>query len=200
MIKQNCPRCKTIVELNEKEFEPDEHVVRHCPLCDERIVFVIPPKDKRVEEENDALKKELEALKQQISGLKDDLTQQTQINDRLNMGMDNNRMPRTNRPPQPMGNRPPQNNMRNRPRPTSPAPDNHLVAAIMVTIFCCLPLGIPAILNAAKVDKLWAQGDIMGAENAAEDAKKYVKLSVICGIIAIALYFILLFISMLAEM
>ena len=37
-------------------------------------------------------------------------------------------------------------------------PDNYLVWAILSTVFCCLPLGIVAIVKASKVDALWAQG------------------------------------------
>src|SRR6478752_9603334 len=39
----------------------------------------------------------------------------------------------------------------------------YLWQSIVVTFFCCLPLGIPAIVYAAKVDGLKASGDIQGA-------------------------------------
>lgn len=192
MIKQTCPQCKTLVEINEKEFTPGENVVRHCPLCDERIVFVIPQKDTSIEEENDALKKELEALKQQINGLKEDLSQ-AQNSDSVASESDYTWTDTPQRPvvpPQRMNNTYLQNNRENGQRPTAPAPNNHLVPAILVTLFCCWPLGIPAILNASKVDKLWSQGDQFGAEAAAEDAQKYIKYSLIGGIIIGVIYFI----------
>ena len=53
------------------------------------------------------------------------------------------------------------------------APDNHMIWAILCTLFCCLPLGIVSIINAAKVDSLYRTGDYEGAYKAAEDAKKY---------------------------
>lgn len=52
-------------------------------------------------------------------------------------------------------------------------PDNHMVWAILSTIFCCLPLGIVSIINAAKVDGLWRSGEYEAAEEAASNAKKY---------------------------
>ncbi|WP_035757703.1 CD225/dispanin family protein [Hugenholtzia roseola] len=54
-----------------------------------------------------------------------------------------------------------------------PKPDNNLVWAIVCTVACCLPLGIVAIIESTKVDKLYAQGDYSGAEQAAANAKKY---------------------------
>ena len=40
---------------------------------------------------------------------------------------------------------------------------NYLVQAILVTVFCCLPFGIPAIVFAAQVNSKVAAGDIHGA-------------------------------------
>ena len=37
-----------------------------------------------------------------------------------------------------------------------PQPNNYLVWAILVTIFCCLPFGIVAIIKANKVNTLYA--------------------------------------------
>ena len=50
---------------------------------------------------------------------------------------------------------------------------NYLWQSIVVTIFCCWPLGIPAIVYAAKVDGLKARGDIQGAMAASASAKKW---------------------------
>lgn len=52
-------------------------------------------------------------------------------------------------------------------------PDNNLVWAILCTVLCCLPLGIVSIIKATKVKELWAMGDTIGAQKAADDAKKY---------------------------
>lgn len=43
--------------------------------------------------------------------------------------------------------------------PVSPPPQNNLVLAILATVLCCLPGGIYAIIQANKVNTLWAQGD-----------------------------------------
>ena len=50
---------------------------------------------------------------------------------------------------------------------------NYLVQSILVTLCCCLPFGIVAIVSAAKVNGLLASGDYEGAVKASEDAKKW---------------------------
>lgn len=47
---------------------------------------------------------------------------------------------------------------------------NHLVGAILATIFCCWPFGIPAIVFAARVNGLLARGDLAGATDASKKA------------------------------
>lgn len=56
---------------------------------------------------------------------------------------------------------------------TPAPPDNNLVWAILCTIFCCIPLGIVAIIKSTKVKELWALGDYEGAKKASKDALKY---------------------------
>lgn len=68
-------------------------------------------------------------------------------------------------------------------------PDNNMLWAILSTLFCCLPLGIVAIINAAKVDGLYRSGDYSGAHEAADNAKKYAQYGLIIGIIWIVIYF-----------
>lgn len=55
----------------------------------------------------------------------------------------------------------------------TPPPPNYLVWAILVTIFCCLPLGIPAIVFAAQVSSRWQAGDVAGAHDASTKAKTF---------------------------
>lgn len=69
-------------------------------------------------------------------------------------------------------------------------PNNQLVPAILATIFCCLPLGVVAIVKASSVNGKWASGDHAGAYADAEEAKKWVKWSVIAGIIYVVLVLI----------
>ncbi len=63
---------------------------------------------------------------------------------------------------------------------SSPQPHvtNYLWQSIVVTLLCCLPFGIVAIVFAAKVDGLVAAGDIAGAQAASKTAKLWVNLSV----------------------
>ena len=54
---------------------------------------------------------------------------------------------------------------------------NHMVWAILATLFCCLPTGIVSIIQAAKVNGLVAAGDIAGAQAASASAKKWAIIS-----------------------
>ena len=71
-------------------------------------------------------------------------------------------------------------------------PDNNMLWSILSTLFCCLPLGIVAIINAAKVDGLYRSGDYSGAQEAADNAKKYAQYGLVIGIIWIVIYFFIL--------
>lgn len=66
-------------------------------------------------------------------------------------------------------------------------PNNQLVPAILATLFCCLPLGVVAIVKASSVNGKWSSGDHAGAYADAEEAKKWVKWSVIAGVIYLVL-------------
>ena len=68
------------------------------------------------------------------------------------------------------------------------APDNNLVWAILSTLLCCWPFGIPAIVNAAKVDKYWIAGHHEEAIYAANEAKRWAKISAIAAVVFWALY------------
>jgi len=50
---------------------------------------------------------------------------------------------------------------------------NYLVQAILVTIFCCLPLGIVSIVFAAQVNGKLAAGDYYGAADSSNRAKMW---------------------------
>jgi uncharacterized membrane protein len=60
-------------------------------------------------------------------------------------------------------------------------PNNNLVWAILVTVFCCLPLGIVSIVKATQVSGLWAQGQYAEAQTAADDARKWAMWGAIIG-------------------
>lgn len=59
-------------------------------------------------------------------------------------------------------------------------PPNYLVWAILATIFCCWPLGIPAIVFACQVNSKHESGDFSGAHDASKKAKMFSLLST-CG-------------------
>ncbi len=62
---------------------------------------------------------------------------------------------------------------------------NHLVKAILATCFCCLPLGIVAIVFAAQVNGKLDIGDYAGATNASGQANMYGNISIGLGILPI---------------
>src|SRR6185312_10619356 len=70
-------------------------------------------------------------------------------------------------------------------------PSNHLVWAILTTLFCCLPLGIVSIVKSAQVSGLWASGRYAEAQQAADSAKKWAMWSAILGVIGIVIYIII---------
>lgn len=75
---------------------------------------------------------------------------------------------------------------------------NHLVWAILSTLFCCLPLGIVSIVYASQVDGKRAAGDIAGAREASGKAKFWAMLS--AGLMLIPLVLYLLFILVLGGL
>lgn len=77
-------------------------------------------------------------------------------------------------------------------QPPAQAPNNYLVWSILATVFCCLPLGIVAIVKSSQVSGLWAQGQYAEAQASAESAKKWVKWSVILWVIGVVVYGIVL--------
>lgn len=66
---------------------------------------------------------------------------------------------------------------------TNVCPKTWLAESILVTIFCCLPFGIAGIINASKVSSLYAQEKYAEAEMRSANAKKWVKIAFIIGII-----------------
>jgi hypothetical protein len=54
---------------------------------------------------------------------------------------------------------------------------NYLVFAILATVLCCLPAGIPAIVYAAQVNGKLQAGDIAGAQAASNNAKMWCWIS-----------------------
>lgn len=78
------------------------------------------------------------------------------------------------------------------PPPTdSPASvPNYLVPAI-ISVFCCSPLGIVAIIFAAQVNGKVASGDIAGAVDASKKAKLFSFISIGIGLALGVVYMLL---------
>ena len=78
--------------------------------------------------------------------------------------------------------------------PGGTPPPNHLVWAILTTLFCCLPLGIASIVFAAQVNSKYAAGDLAGAQDSSEKARKFAIWAAIAGVVLAVLYIILVLI------
>lgn len=68
---------------------------------------------------------------------------------------------------------------------------NYLVLAI-ISLFCCLPLGVVAIIFAAQVNGKVAAGDTAGALEASRKAKMFSYISIGLGLAGILCYVLLL--------
>ncbi len=77
-------------------------------------------------------------------------------------------------------------------------PKNWLVEAILVTLFCCQPLGIVGIIFAAQVNSLVAEGKIEEAQRKSDDAGKWVKWGFGLGLTFIVLYFLFIMLAVVA--
>lgn len=74
--------------------------------------------------------------------------------------------------------------------PQTPPPNipNYLVQAILVTLFCCLPFGIVAIVYAAQVNGKVTAGDYAGAMDSSQKAKTWCWVSFGLGLVVIVIY------------
>lgn len=76
------------------------------------------------------------------------------------------------------------------PPPSSGAPaavPNYIVPAI-ISLFCCLPLGIVGVIFAAQVNSKVAAGDTAGALDSAKKAKMFSFIAIGLGLLAIICY------------
>lgn len=74
-----------------------------------------------------------------------------------------------------------------------PPPDipNYLWQSIAVTFCCCLPLGIPAIVFASRVNAFVASGNYTAAEEASQKARNWSLAAFIAGLLVLIGYFCL---------
>ena len=68
---------------------------------------------------------------------------------------------------------------------------NYLVPAI-ISIFCCWPLAIAAIIFASQVNSKLAAGDVAGAEDASKKAKMFSFIAIGLGVLLILIYVIMM--------
>jgi hypothetical protein len=74
------------------------------------------------------------------------------------------------------------------PSPSPVSIPTYLAQAILCTLFCCWPLGIPAIVYAAQVNGKITRGDIEGAKTASKNAKTWCYAALGGGLLAAAVY------------
>jgi hypothetical protein len=74
-----------------------------------------------------------------------------------------------------------------------------MAKAILTAFFCCLPLGIVAIVFAASVNDKYYSGNLAGARDAARQADKWGNWSIWAGIAGVVLYGIILLIAAVAD-
>ena len=76
---------------------------------------------------------------------------------------------------------------------------NYLVQAILVTLCCCLPFGIVAIVYAAQVSSKVQAGDIQGALDASGKAKMWCWIGFACGLVINLIFFALQILGVFAS-
>ena len=68
---------------------------------------------------------------------------------------------------------------------------NYMVPAI-ISIFCCWPLAIAAIIFAVQVNNKVQAGDIAGAQEASKKAKMFSFIAIGIGVVLILIYVIMM--------
>ena len=74
---------------------------------------------------------------------------------------------------------------------TSATVPNYMVPAI-ISIFCCWPLAIPAIIFAAQVNNKAQAGDIAGAQDASKKAKMFSFIAIGLGVVLVLFYVVMM--------
>lgn len=77
---------------------------------------------------------------------------------------------------------------------------NYLVFAILTTVLCCLPAGIPAIVYAAQVNGKLQAGDVAGAKAASDNAKMWCWISFGLGLGVFVVYGILAMVGLIGSL
>lgn len=75
-------------------------------------------------------------------------------------------------------------------------PPTHLVLAIIVTIFCCLPFGILSIIYSTKVDSYWLAGNVNEAWAYSRKAWNWALVGLVLSVVWWIVYMIMFFLGM----
>ena len=75
---------------------------------------------------------------------------------------------------------------------------NYLVPAILATLFCCMPLGVVAIVFDAQVNGFAASGNIAAAQDASAKALKWCWLSFWLGLVPVVIWLFVVLIAAVA--
>lgn len=67
-------------------------------------------------------------------------------------------------------------------------PKTWMVESILVTLFCCLPIGIIGVVHASKVTTFYAMGNYEMARKSSARAARWTKISFFVGLVTIILY------------
>ena len=76
---------------------------------------------------------------------------------------------------------------------------NYLVQSILITLCCCMPFGVVAIIFAAQVSSKLAAGDVAGAMQASKNAKLWCWVGFGCGVFIALGYAIFMAITILSA-
>jgi Interferon-induced transmembrane protein len=77
------------------------------------------------------------------------------------------------------------------PPPYGQSIPNYLWQSIVVTLLCCLPFGVVAIVYATRVQGRQQMGDIQGALDASQKAKTWCIVSLVAGLVLDVIYLLL---------
>ena len=77
--------------------------------------------------------------------------------------------------------------------------ENYLIPAILVTVCCCVPLGIPAIVYAAQVSSKLQAGDLAGAQASSRNARTWCIVAFVAGAAGVVVYVLLALVGAIAQ-
>lgn len=69
-MKVKCPRCQTMIDIDERRYEPDSIAEEKCTLCDTVIQFHVPSEESQLVKQ---LAKDMETMKAQIEQMREEL-------------------------------------------------------------------------------------------------------------------------------